>query len=63
MTAAVPEVEAVKVDEHVAVAPAPERLHAVKDPVTPVWPIVTEPVGVIAVPDEVSVTVTLHTEP
>jgi hypothetical protein len=59
----VPEVDAVKVDEHVAVAPVPDRLHVVKVPVTPVSAMVTVPDGVIAVPGDVSVTVTLHVEP
>ena len=63
VTAAVPEVEAVKVELQVAVAPVPDRLQAVNDPVTPVSASVTVPVGVIAVPRELSVTVTEQAEP
>jgi hypothetical protein len=59
----VPAVEAVNVEEHVAVAPVPDRVHVVNVPVTPVSAIVTVPDGVIAVPGEVSVTVTLQVEP
>ena len=55
--------EAVKVEVHVAEAVVPARVQVVKEPVTPVWLNVTVPVGVIAVPGEVSVTVTLHVEP
>ena len=61
--AAVPAVEAVNVEEHVAVAPVPDRVHVVNVPVTPVSAIVTVPLGVIAVPSDVSVTVTLQAEP
>jgi hypothetical protein len=48
------------VTEHVAVAPVPARVHGdpVKDPVELVH--VTVPVGVVAVPAEVSVTVAVH---
>ena len=56
-------VDAVKVEEHVAVAPVPDRVHAVNVPVTPVSAMVTVPLGVIAVPGDVSVTVTLQAEP
>lgn len=63
MTLAVPEVVAVKVDVHVAVAAVPDNEHAVKLPVTPVWPRVTVPVGVVAPVVEVSVTETVHVEP
>ena len=63
VTAAVPVVDAVKVEEQVAVAPVPDSVHVVKVPVTPVSARVTMPLGVIAVPGEVSVTVTLHAEP
>src|SRR5947208_15623710 len=63
VTAAVPEVEAVKVDVHVADAVVPARVQVVKLPVTPVWLNVTVPVGVIVVPGEVSVTVTVHVDP
>ena len=55
--------DAVNVEEHVAVAPVPARVHVVNVPVTPVSAIVTVPDGVIAVPGEVSVTMTLHAEP
>lgn len=56
MTAAVPEVDAVKVDVHVAVAVVPARVQTEKVPVTPVSLRLTVPVGVVA-PDEVTVTV------
>ena len=62
MTAAVPAVEAVKVEEHVADAVVPARVHVVKVPVTPVSDRATVPVGVMNVPAEVSVTVTLQVE-
>ena len=52
-----------KVELHVAEAVVPARVHVVKVPVTPVSDRATVPVGVIAVPGEVSVTVTLHVEP
>ena len=55
--------EAVNVELQVAVAPVPDNVQTVKDPVTPVSARVTVPLGVIAVPGEVSVTVTLHAEP
>ena len=63
MTAAVPAVDAVNVDAHVADAVVPLRVHVVNDPVTPVSLRVTVPVGVRNVPAEVSVTVTVHVEP
>ena len=63
MTLAVPVVVAVKVEVHVAVAVVPERVQVVKLPVTPVWPRLTVPVGVMNVPGEVSATVTLQVEP
>ena len=63
MTAAVPDVDAVKVDVQVAEAVVPAKVQVVKDPVTPVWLKATVPVGVIAVPGDVSVTVTLQVEP
>ncbi len=47
----------------VADAVVPERVHVVKDPVTPVSESVTVPVGVMKVPAELSVTVTLHVDP
>ena len=63
MTAAVPDVDAVKVEVHVADAVVPARVHVVNDPVTPVWLNATVPVGVMAVPTDVSVTVTVHVDP
>ena len=53
----------VKVEVQVADAVVPERVHVVKDPVTPVSESVTVPVGVMKVPAELSVTVTLHVDP
>ena len=58
-----PEVVAVKVDVHVAVATVPDKEQVVKLPVTPVWIRVTVPVGVVAPVVEVSVTETVHVEP
>ena len=55
--------DAVKVEVHVAEAVVPAKVQVVKDPVTPVWLKPTVPVGVMKVPAEVSVTVTLHVEP
>ena len=63
VTAAVPAVDAVKVEVHVADAVVPARVQTVKDPVTPVSESPTVPVGVMKVPAEVSVTVTLHVDP
>lgn len=51
------------VEVQVADAVVPARVHVVKDPVTPVSESPTVPVGVMAVPGEVSVTVTLQVEP
>ena len=51
------------VEVQVAEAVVPARVHVVKDPVTPVWLRATVPVGVMKVPAEVSVTVTVHVEP
>ena len=62
---AVPEVEAVKVDVHVAVpavVPA-ASVQVVNVPVTPLTVNVTDPVGVLTVPAAVSVTVAVHVEP
>jgi len=62
---AVPEVEAVKVEVHVAVpavVPA-AKVHVVNVPVTPDTVNVTEPVGVLTGATEVSVTVAVHVEP
>ena len=59
-----PDVDAVKVEMHVADAVVPARVQTVKDPVTPVSLRATVPVGVRNVPTtEVSVTVTVHVEP
>ena len=62
MTLAVPEVVAVKVEVHVAVAVVPDSEQVVKLPVTPVSARVTVPVGVAAPVVEASVTDTLHVE-
>jgi len=53
----------VKVEVHVADAVVPASVQVVKVPVTPVWLRPTVPVGVMNVPGEVSVTVTVHVEP
>jgi hypothetical protein len=64
VTAAVPAVDAVNVDVHVAEAVVPARVHVVNEPVTPVCVRATVPVGARNVPAvEVSVTVTLQVEP
>ena len=63
MTAAVPEVVAVNVEVHVAAAVVPARVQVVKDPVTPVSLRATVPVGVLVVPAETSVTVTVQVDP
>ena len=63
VTAAVPVADAVNVEEHGAVAAVPDRVQVVKAPVTPVSVSVTVPDGVIAVPGDTSVTVTVHAEP
>jgi len=60
---AVPVVVGVKVDVHVADAVVPARVQVVNVPVTPVTLIATVPVGVMNVPADVSVTVTLHVDP
>ena len=65
MIVAVPEVEAVNVDVHVAVpavVPA-AKVHVVNVPVTPLTVKVTEPVGVLTGATEVSVTVAVHVDP
>lgn len=46
-----------------AEAVVPARVHVVNAPVTPVWLRLTVPVGVMKVPDDVSVTVTLQIDP
>jgi len=56
-------VDAVKVEVHVADAVVPARVHVVNDPVTPVSARIIVPVGVMNVPREVSVTVTLQVDP
>ena len=58
-----PEVEAVNVEVQVAEAVVPARVHVVNDPVTPVSLRATVPVGVLVVPAETSVTVTVQVEP
>jgi len=63
VTAAVPEVVAVKVEVQVADAVVPDRAQIVNEPVTPVSARVTVPVGVVAPVVEMSVTVTLQVEP
>jgi len=50
------------VEVHVADAVVPDRLHVVNVPVTPVTLRATVPVGVIAVPPAMSVTVTVQGE-
>jgi hypothetical protein len=55
-------VVAVNVDVHVAEAVVPDRVHVVNEPVTPVSVNETVPVGVLVVPGEVSVTVTVQVE-
>ena len=65
MIVAVPDVEAVNVEVHVAVpavVPA-AKVHVVNVPVTPDTVNVTDPVGVLTVPAAVSVTVAVHIEP
>ena len=52
-----------KVEVHVADAVVPARVQVVNVPVTPVSDRATVPVGVIGVPAEVSVTVTVHVDP
>jgi hypothetical protein len=52
------------VEVHVAEAVVEvPKVHVVNEPVTPVSDRVTVPVGVMNVPSEVSVTVTVHVEP
>ena len=63
MTAAVPDVVAVKVEVHEAEAIVPAKVHVVNVPVTPFSVSVTVPVGVVAPVLEVSVTVTVHVDP
>ena len=65
MIVAVPEVEAVNVDVHVAVpavVPA-AKVHVVNVPVTPDTVNVTEPVGVLTGAGPVSVTVAVQVDP
>ncbi len=52
-----------KVEVQVAEAVVPDRVHVVKEPVTPVSLRATVPDGVRNVPGEVSVTVTVQVEP
>ena len=58
-----PEVDAVNVEVHVAEAVVPASVQVVNDPVTPVSLRATVPVGVLVVPGDTSVTVTLQVEP
>lgn len=51
------------VEEHVAAAVVPASVQVVNVPVTPVSLRPTVPVGVLVVPGETSVTVTLQVEP
>ena len=51
-----------KVEVQVADAVVPARVHVVNDPVTPVSDSATVPVGVMNVPAEVSVTVTVQVD-
>ena len=60
--AAVPVVVGENIDVHVADAVVPDRLHVVNVPVTPISLRATVPVGVIAVPPAMSVTVTVQVE-
>jgi hypothetical protein len=61
VTVAVPVLVGVKVEVQVAEAVVPDRVHVVKEPVTPVTESATVPVGVRNVPAaEVSATVTVH---
>jgi hypothetical protein len=53
----------VKVEVQVAEAVVPASVQVVKVPVTPVWLNATVPVGVMNVPAEISVTVTVQVEP
>ena len=65
MIVAVPEVDAVNVDVHVAVptvVPA-ANVQVVNVPVTPLTVKVTEPVGVLTGAGEVSVTVAVQVDP
>jgi hypothetical protein len=55
-------VVAVKVEVHVADAVVPDSVHVVNVPVTPVSLNATVPVGVMKVPAEVSVTVTVQVD-
>ena len=52
-----------KVEVQVAEAVVPARVHVVNVPVTPVSERATVPVGMMNVPAEVSVTVTVQVEP
>ena len=54
---------AVNVEVQVAEAVVPAKVQVVNVPVTPVSPRPTVPVGVMKVPADVSVTVTLQVEP
>jgi hypothetical protein len=55
-------VDAVNVEEQVAEAVVPAKVHVVNVPVTPVSESATVPVGVAVDPVDVSATVTLHVD-
>ena len=63
MILAVPDVVGRNVEVHVAEAVVPANVHVVNVPVTPVSLRATVPVGVMKVPADVSVTVTVQVEP
>ena len=62
VTEPVPKVDPMNVELHVADAVVPDRLQGLKEPVTPLTLKDTVPVGVMNVPSEVSVTVTVHVD-
>lgn len=62
MILAVPEVDGVNVEVHVAVAPVPDRVQVVNVPVTPVTERLTVPVGVVGPGVVVSVTVAVQVD-
>jgi hypothetical protein len=63
VTAAVPDVVAVKVEVHVADTVVPANVQVVNVPLTPVSVRARAPVGVVAPVLEVSVTVTVQVDP
>ena len=58
----VPNVEAMKVTVQLAEAPVPTNVQVENTPITPDCDRVTVPVGVIGVPGEMSVTVTVQVD-